>query len=128
MRAAGFLLFTLISAENSRVLSLVSLDWRMKTLRQVMLTDVITLSLVLLLDSVASQADDVTRLQTAIPAETHTVPQHHTHTSCQVTHLQHRLELQRGDSYYWSCTGFDHLLLLYILSRGDKVTGLKYNL
>lgn len=55
-------------------------------------TYVLWFRLVLPFDQIASQADDVTGFQTAIPFDTHTVPQHHTHTSCAVTHLQLRLD------------------------------------
>lgn len=43
-------------------------------------------------DSIVAQADDVTRLQMAVPFDTHAVPQHHTHASCVVTHLDHSLD------------------------------------
>lgn len=37
-------------------------------------TYIVQLSLVILFDSVASQANNITRPQTVIPADTHTVP------------------------------------------------------
>lgn len=60
-----------------------------------MCTDVIQLRLVMLFNPIASQADDVTRLEAAIPADAHAVPQHHAHTSCAVVHLQDGLDRER---------------------------------
>lgn len=57
-------------------------------------TDVARLPQVPLLDPVLPQADDVTGLETPVPADAHAVPQHHTCTACAVAHLQNRLDTQ----------------------------------
>lgn len=64
----------------------------------VLCTYVVELSLVMLFDSIASQADDVTGLEAAVPADTYTVPQHHPHIPCPIVHLQHRLKQREREN------------------------------
>lgn len=55
-------------------------------------TYILRLRLKALLNAVVAQSDDVPRVQAAVPAHAHTVPQDHTHASRVVAHLNHGLD------------------------------------